>query len=122
MTTYTDYVSRTDASSYLLQDQYSKEIIEALPTQSFCLGKMKALPPLNAATVKIPMVNAFPTAYFVSEVAAGLGAGNTKQTTDMSWTGVSMYVEEIAVIVAVPESVMIVAPRAQATFGPIRFT
>ena len=106
MVTYTDYVSRTDASGYLLPDEYSKQIIEALPTQSFCMRMMKQLPPLNNKTLKIPMINAFPTAYWVDEVAAGLGATNTKQTTDMSWSGVTMTVEEAAVIVPVPESVI----------------
>ncbi|MDD4162470.1 MAG: phage major capsid protein [Methanothrix sp.] len=106
MTDYSNYISRSDASSYLLPDQQSKEIIEALPTSSFCLRMMKSLPPINAATYKIPMMNAFPTAYFVSEVAAARGATNTKKTTDMSWSGVTMYIEEIAVIVPVPESVI----------------
>lgn len=106
MTTYTDYISRVDASAYLLPDEMSKEIIEALPTKSACLPMMKQLPPLNAKTLKIPMMNAFPTAYWVDEVAASLGATNTKQTTDMSWSGVTMYVEEAAVIVPVPESVI----------------
>lgn len=103
---YDKYISRSDASTYLLPDQQSKEIIEALPTNSFCLGKMKKLPPINAATYKIPMMNAFPSAYFTSEVAAARGATNTKKTTDMAWSGVTMYIEEVAVIVPVPESVI----------------
>ncbi len=106
MSDYDSYISRTDASTYLLPDQQSKEIIEALPTSSFCLRMMKRLPPVNAATYKIPMINAFPTAYFVSEVAAARGATNTKKVTDMGWSGVTMYMEEIAVIVPVPESVI----------------
>lgn len=106
MSDYDSFISRTDASTYLLPDQQSKEIIEALPTNSFCLGKMKRLPPINAATYKIPMINAFPTAYFTTEVAGSRGATNTKKTTDMSWSGVTMYIEEIAVIVPVPESVI----------------
>lgn len=103
---YDQYVSRADASGFLLPDEYSKQIIEALPTQSYCMQMMKALPPLNAKTLKIPMLNAFPTAYWVSEVAAGRGATNTKKTTDQQWSGVTMYVEEAAVIVPVPESVI----------------
>ena len=106
MSDYDSYISRTDASTYLLPDQMSKEIIEALPTQSFCLGKMKRLPPINAATYKIPMMNAFPSAYFVGEVAGAHGAANAKKATDMAWSGVTMYIEEIAVIVPVPESVI----------------
>lgn len=105
-TGYDDYISRTDGSAYLLQDEYSKEIIEALPTQSFCLKMMRGLPTLNAKTLKIPMANSFPTAYFVDEVAGARGAANIKKTTDMSWSGVTLYVEEAAVIVPVPESVI----------------
>lgn len=106
MATYSDYISRADASTYLLDDQMSKEIIEALPTQSFCLRMMKKLPPISAATYKIPMTTAFPTAYFTSEVAGSRGSTNTKQTTDMTWSGVTMYIEEIAVIVPIPETVV----------------
>lgn len=106
MGNYDQYISRSDASSYLLPDQMSREIIEALPTNSFCLAKMKRLPPINANTYKIPMMNAFPTAYFTTEVAGSRSAANTKKTTDMSWSGVTMYIEEIAVIVPVPESVV----------------
>jgi HK97 family phage major capsid protein len=106
MSDYDAYVSRSDASSYLLPDQYSKEIIEALPTQSYCLRMMRALPPVSAKTFKIPMMNAFPSAYFVDEVAGARSSSNTKKTTDVQWSGVTMYMEEIAVIVPVPESVI----------------
>lgn len=114
MTDYSNYISRSDASTYLLDDQMSKEIIEALPTQSFTLPKMKRLPPISAATYKIPMTTAFPTAYFTSEVAGARAAGNTKKTTNMTWSGVTMYIEEIAVIVPIPENV--VADLASANY------
>lgn len=106
MGTYSSYISRTDVSSYLLPDQYSKEIIQAMPTQSFALKMMKRLPNMSAKTYKIPVLNAFASAYFVGEVAGSRGETNTKQTTDLAWTGVTLTAEEIACIVPVPESVL----------------
>jgi len=103
---YDQYISRTDASSYLLPDQYSKEIIQALPTSSFCLRMMRKLPNMNAKTYKIPVLNSFAAAYFVGEVAGSRDGTNTKKTTDLSWTGVDLTAEELAVIVPVPESVL----------------
>lgn len=103
---YNDYVSRSDASAYLLPDQYSKEIIQALPTSSFCLRMMRKLPNMNAKTFKLPVLNAFANAYFVGEIAGSRDATNTKQTTDLAWTGVDITAEEIATIVPVPESVL----------------
>jgi len=106
MTDYDQYVSRADASNYLLPDQYSKEIIQALPTSSFCLRMMKKLPNMNAKTYKMPVLNSFAAAYFVGEVTGARDATNTKKTTSLAWTGVDLTAEELAVIVPVPESVL----------------
>ncbi len=104
MTDFSSYIGRSDASSYLLPDEYSREIMEALPTQSKLLGMMRQLPPLSSKTYKIPMLNAFPSAYFVDE--KGTGSNFRKQVTKLAWSGVTMYVEEMAVIVPVPENVV----------------
>ncbi len=93
-------------SSYLLPDQYSNEIIQAMPTSSFCLRMMRKLPNMSAKTYKLPVLNSFATAYFVGEVAGSRGATNTKKTTDLSWSGVTLTAEEIACIVPVPENVL----------------
>lgn len=106
MTDYNQYVSRADASAYLLPDEFSKEIIQALPTSSFCLRMMKKLPNMNAKTYKMPVLNSFAAAYFVGEVTGTRDATNTKKTTDLTWTGVDITAEELAVIVPVPESVL----------------
>ena len=103
---YDQQIDRSDLGSHMLEDQYSKEVIEALPTNSFCLKMMKSLPPLSAKTYKVPMIDAFPSAYWVSERSSTRSASNTKKTTAMGWDGVTMYVEEAAVIVPVPESVV----------------
>lgn len=103
MTDYDNFIGRSDE---LLPTEYSKQIIEAIPTQSFCLQKMRGLPPVSSKVTRLPMLNSFPSAYFVDEVAGKYDAGNTKKTTKMDWTGVNMTMEEIAVIVPVPESVI----------------
>jgi len=88
-----------------LPDEYSKEIIQALPTSSFCMRMMKKLPDLNAKTFKIPVMSTFPAAYFVGETGGASGRA-AKQTTKMDWTGVTLTAEELAVIVPVPEAVI----------------
>lgn len=110
-TDYNDYIGR---SAELLPTVYSKQIIEALPTASFCLQKMRQLPPISSKVTRLPMLNSFPSAYFVDEVAGDYAAANLKKTTKMDWTGVTMTMEEIAVIVPVPESVL--ADMASANF------
>ncbi len=100
---YKHYVGR---SSELLPTQYSKEIIEAMPTQSACLRMMRQLPPISSKVTRLPMFNSFPSAYFVDEVTGDYAAANTKKTTKIDWTGVTMTMEEIAVIVPVAEAVI----------------
>ena len=45
---YDQYISRTDASSYLLPDHYSKDIIQFVLTSSFFLSMMRMLANMNA--------------------------------------------------------------------------
>lgn len=103
---YDQYISRADASSYLLPDQYSKDILQAMPTSSFCLRMMRRLQDMSAKTYKMPVLNSFATAYFVDEVAGSRSSSNTKKTTDLQWSGVTITAEELAVIVPVPENVL----------------
>lgn len=100
----TDYNQVVGRSTYLLPDEFSKEIIQALPTSSFCMRMMKKLPDMNAQTYKIPVMTTFPSAYFVGETAEGSRA--IKKTTKMAWTGVDLTAEELAVIVPVSENVI----------------
>lgn len=100
----TDYNRVLGRNTSLLPDEYSKEIIQALPTSSFCMRMMKKLPDMNAQTFKIPVMSTFPSAYFVGETVQETRA--TKKTTKMAWTGVDLVAEELAVIVPVPESVI----------------
>jgi HK97 family phage major capsid protein len=98
---YNDVIGR---STYLLPDEFSKEIIQALPTSSFCMKMMRKLPDMNAKTYKIPVMSTFPSAYFVGETVQNTRA--IKATTKMAWTGVTLTAEELAVIVPVPENVI----------------
>lgn len=103
---YDQYISRADASSYTLPDQQSKEIIQAMPTSSYCLRMMKKLPDLSAKVYKMPVLNAFASAYFVGEISGSRDASNTKKTTKLAWSGVNLTAEELACIVPVPENVL----------------
>jgi predicted phage gp36 major capsid-like protein len=96
---YDNIIDRTAVGSYLLPDEFSKEILQALPTSSFTLRMMRKLPNLSSKVYKMPVLHAFATAYFIAE-------GSRKKTTDLAWTGVDLTAEELAVIVPVPENVL----------------
>lgn len=57
-------------------------------------------PDMTTRTRTQPVLASLPTAYFVN------GDTGLKQTTDISWEGVQMVAEELAVIVPVPEAVL----------------
>lgn len=57
-------------------------------------------PDMTTRTRTQPVLASLPTAYFVN------GDTGLKQTTDISWDGVQMVAEELAVIVPVPEAVL----------------
>ena len=80
---------------------------EAISTQMLTtLGETSAVLqlgtniPLSSNQVRFPVLSALPTAYFVA------GDTGLKQTTEAAWANKYLYVEEIATIVPIPESVL----------------
>jgi HK97 family phage major capsid protein len=95
---YDSLVSRSDTAA-LVPEEVSRAMLTSLSAQSAVLGMGTQIPIARNQT-RFPVLSALPTAYFVT------GDTGLKQTTEAAWDNKYMYVEEIATIVPVPESVL----------------
>ncbi|MBX5463807.1 MAG: phage major capsid protein [Steroidobacteraceae bacterium] len=94
---YNDIVSRDVSNDPLIPEPVSAQIIQELPTSSFVLqrgGQVR----MSTSTQRQPVLDVLPQAYWVS------GDTGLKQTTRMDWKNVTLNVEELAVIVPIPEA------------------
>ena len=114
-------ISRTDLSG-LIPEPVTREIIQGVTEGSAVLSMGRKLPNMTSKTVAMNVLDALPTAYFVN------GDSGTKQTTKMAWDKKTIYAEEIAVIVPIPEAVLDdsnydiwgeVRPRLVEAFGKV---
>lgn len=99
MATYNKGIDRSGAAA-LIPEQVSREIIQAVPTESVFLRLATRMPNMTSKQLKIPVATGNPVAYFVS------GDTGLKQTSNMTWDNVYITAEELAVIVAIPEAVL----------------
>lgn len=75
-------------------------IIQALPEASLVLGAGARRVTLSRAQARMPVLSMLPEAYFVS------GDTGLKQTTKAMWENKYIQVEELAVIVPIPDNVI----------------
>lgn len=92
-------ITRTDAGALIPEDA-AREIIQSTTETSAVMRLARRLPNMTRAQRRLPVLNALPTAYFVT------GDTGHKQTTEVDWTNVYLNAEELAVIVPVPEAVI----------------
>lgn len=92
-------ISRSNAEA-LIPQQVADEIIQNLPTASIFLSLARQLPKMTSKQTKIPVLTGLASASFVS------GDSGRKQTSNLSWDGVYITAEELAVIVPIPEAVL----------------
>lgn len=95
------YDNVTDATSVgkLIPEAVSGEILKNIPQQSASLTLFRRVP-LTTRTVRQNVLTALPVAYWVN------GDTGLKQTTEMAWADKVMTVEEMAVIMPVPQNVV----------------
>lgn len=114
-------IFRTDAES-LIPEERAREIIQGTVEQSAALSMGRRLANMTSKQTKLPVLDALPIAYFVDGDAA------QKKTTKQAWDKKTIYAEEIAVIVPIPEAVLDdaeydiwgeVKPRVQEAFGKV---
>lgn len=99
MATYDNTLLRSGAE-VLIPEEKSKEIIQAATEESAVLKLAKRLPNMSSKTLKMPVLNSLPYAYFVN------GDTGLKQTTKVDWTNKTITAEEIAVIVPVADAIL----------------
>lgn len=114
-------IDRTGADT-LVPEERAREIIQGVVTQSAVLNRGRKLPNMSSNTLRMPVLDMLPMAYFVN------GDTGRKQTTKMAWDKKFITAEEIAVIVPIPESVLDdseydiwgeVKPRIVEAFGKV---
>lgn len=96
---YNDVISRSDAAA-LVPEEVSGEIIQNIAKLNPVMQLARKLPNMSTNQVRMPVMAALATAYFVS------GDNSLKQTTGISWENKYINAEEIAAIVPIPEAVL----------------
>lgn len=95
-------ITRADALA-LLARQEINEIIKPEATGSAALAAFRTIR-MSAATTRMPVLAALPTAGFVSESATA--ATGLKPTSKVNWTNKDLVAEEIACIIPVHENLL----------------
>jgi HK97 family phage major capsid protein len=98
MPNYNNIVSRTDAQA-LMPEEVSNDLIRRMTDESAALNLFRRIP-VGRAQVRMPVISALPTAYWVN------GDTGIKQTTEVNWANKYLNIEEIAVIIPVPDNVI----------------
>lgn len=116
---YNSIIDRSGAEA-LIPEEVSREIIQAVPQQSAIMRLGRKLPNMSRSQRRMPVLSGLITAAFVN------GDNGRKQTSSVSWEDVYINAEELAVIVPIPEAVLMdadydiwgeVQPRIIEAFG-----
>ena len=104
---YSDVITRTNAAA-LIPEEATKGIIKEIPQASACLSLMKRLPNMSRKQLRMPVLSALASAYWLTGEATGTieAATGLKQTTNMAWESKYVYAEELAVIVPIAQQVL----------------
>lgn len=94
---YNNVTSRTDAAA-LIPDDVSRDLIRKTTEQSAVLELFRRVP-VARGSLRMPILSALPLAYWVN------GDTGLKQTTEINWANKFLNIEEIAVIVPIPDNV-----------------
>lgn len=95
---YNNVTSRTDAAA-LIPEEVSRELVRRSTQESAVLSLFRRVP-VGRAQVRMPVISALPVAYWVN------GDTGLKQTTEVNWANKYLNIEEIAVILPVPDNVI----------------
>ena len=95
---YDNLTSRTDAAA-LIPEEVSKEMMGKAVEESAVLQMFRKIP-VGRGQVRLPVLSALPIAYWVT------GDTGLKQTTEINWANKYLNIEEVAVIMPVPDNVL----------------
>ena len=94
---YNNLTSRTDAGA-MIPEEVVRSMLPNLQNTSAAMALFRNIP-VSRAQQRFPVLTALPIAYFVS------GDTGLKQTTELAWDNKYMNIEEIAVILPIPDAV-----------------
>jgi HK97 family phage major capsid protein len=95
---FNNIISRTDTQA-LMPEEVSNELLKSLVAESAALTMFRRIP-VGRQQVRLPVLSALPTAYWVT------GDTGLKQTTELAWANKFLNIEEMAVIIPIPDNVM----------------
>lgn len=95
---YNSLISRTSGQA-LIPEVVTNDLLGGLNNESAALTMFKHVQ-MSTAQTRMPVISALPVAYFIN------GDTGLKQTTQVDWTNKYLNVEELAVIVPIPENVL----------------
>jgi HK97 family phage major capsid protein len=99
-------IDRTGAEA-LIPEEFSRDIIQAAPQNSAIMSLARRLPNMSRNQLRMPILSALVTAYFVDgEVTNSDASGGFKQTSRQAWANKYINAAEMAVIVPIPEAVL----------------
>lgn len=98
MATYNSLTSRTEVQP-LIPEVVSNRINKIATQKSFALSLFPNVP-MGTNQTRMPVISALPIAYFVS------GDTGLMQTSEINWANKYLNVEEIAVIIPIPKTVL----------------
>lgn len=106
---FDNYTARTDVAATQAEEFIANAIQEDLPTRSLVLGAGVRRIPLSKSQARFPVLSLLPEAYFVNAAPPTGGTDKDvglKATTRAAWANKFINVEELAVIVPIPENVI----------------
>lgn len=95
---YDNIITRTDAQA-LMPEEVSNSMLKGLESTSAVRATFQPVP-VGRAQVRFPVLSALPVAYWVT------GDTGLKGTTEVNWDNKFLNIEEIAVIIPIPENVL----------------
>jgi len=96
---FTNVISRADVAG-IIPVEYSTEFVNAVPEASHVMRMARRLRDMSVYEKKMPVLSALATAYF-----PGADTGLV-ETSEVNWADVSIYAEDLAVLVPIPRNVL----------------
>lgn len=111
MSNWTNVIGRPDIAATTPEDFIADAISQDLNATSLVMGAGVNRIPVSRAQARFPVQSALPQAYFVSgepvnPLVAGASAVGRKQTTRAAWANKYINIEELAVLLPVPDAVL----------------
>lgn len=98
MANFSNLISRTDGQA-LIPEQVVNDMLGHAEKQSAAMTMFRRVP-VAANQVRFPVLSALPLAYWIN------GDTGLKQTSEVAWNNKYLNIEEVAVIVPIPENVV----------------